>query len=504
MFLARNVPRSRECGALGALRNRYKVIRPGTKAAKVPDLPRANALPPESVGTRLPPSPTLDGPADDVCQNAWMKSLRRNGLLSALLVLAIVASACGSAVNSPSAPSTEAATASSPASPSASRSAAGSPNQADQAVYAAIESQVQAIRQLQPKTTVAPVLLDSNGVRGWLTKANADQTNHQALADESRLFVHLGLLPAGSSLEQMELDLQAGQVIGFYDPVSKGLYVLSESGGVGPAEKLTFSHEYTHALQDQNFGLDKLAIDTPDQGDRDLARTALPEGDATLEMTLWMTKNLSPADLLIIAGGSLGGPQADQLAKAPAILRQTLMFPYDAGLAFVEGIYGKGGWAAVDKVYANPPASTSQILHPQLYADGVAPVAVAVPAVPPALASGWKLTMQDTLGELQLRIWLEGESPDSAGSTAAAAATSGWGGDRVGLYEGPNGAWAVLLHTAWRSEAGATAFSAAADQRLTALGEEFRVCPSDSTHVNVAIASSEQLVPEFIDCNTMG
>lgn len=425
-----------------------------------------------------------------------MNSPRRTALRSALLVLVVIASACGSAVNSPSA--------SLPASPSASASAAGSPNQADQAVYAAIESQVQAIRQLQPRTTVAPVLLDSKGVRDWLTKANNEQTNHQALADESRLFVHLGLLPAGSSLEQMELDLEAGQVIGFYDPISKGLYVLSESGGVGPEEKLTFSHEYTHALQDQNFGLDNLAVDTADQGDRDLARIALPEGDATLEMTLWAQKNLSMTELLIIAGGSLSGPQADQLAKAPAILRQTLTFPYDAGLGFVEGIYSKGGWAAVDKVYANPPASTSQILHPQLYADGVAPAAVAVPAVPPALASGWKLTMQDTLGELQLRIWLEGESPDSALTTAATAATSDWGGDRVGLYEGPNGAWAVVLHTAWRSDAGATAFTNAADQRLTGLGEQFRVCPSDSTHVNVAIASSEPLVPDFIDCNTMG
>jgi hypothetical protein len=302
----------------------------------------------------------------------------------------------------------------------------------------------------------------------------------------------------------MELDLQAGQVIGFYDPVSKGLYVLSENGGVGPTEKLTFSHEYTHALQDQNFGLDKLAVDTPDQGDRDLARVALPEGDATLEMTLWSQKNLSMTELLIIAGQSMSGPQAQQISQAPAILRQTLMFPYEAGLAFVQGIYSKGGWAAVDKVYANPPASTSQILHPDLYAAGVKPAAITVPAVPATLGSGWKLTMQDTLGELQLRIWLEGESPNSAASAAAATATSSWGGDRVGLYEGPNGAWAVVLHTAWRSDAGATAFSNAADQRLTALGEQFRVCPGDSTHVNVAIASSEPLVPAFIDCNTMG
>jgi hypothetical protein len=419
-----------------------------------------------------------------------------------LLGLAIVASACGSAVSS-AAPAT---LPSAPASPSASASptsAVGSPNASDQAIYATIESQVEVIRELHAQKMVTPVLLDSNGIRDWLTQADAAQTNHVTMADESRLFIHMGLLPAGSSLEQMELDLQAGQVVGFYDPVSKGLYVLSDSGGVGPTEKLTFSHEYTHALQDQNFGLEKLATDTPDQGDRDLARTALPEGDATLTMTLWAEKYLSLGELLAIAGESLSGPQADQLATAPAILRQTLMFPYQDGLSFVQGIYNSGGWAAVDKLYSDPPDSTSQILHPQLYAAGVKPVAVSIPAVPASLGSGWKLTMQDMLGELQLRVWLEGDNPTDAATSAAAAATSAWGGDRVGLYEGPDGSWAVLLRTEWRSAAGAAAFSAAATQALTRVGGQFQVC-GDSTHIDVAIASSELLVPKFIACDSMG
>ena len=424
-----------------------------------------------------------------------MDLLRRPSRLLLVLLAAAVASACGSGAASPSKSRT-------PASPPPSPTA-GSNAQDQQAVYAAIEQQVEAIRQLQPKSTVTPVLLNSQGVRDWLTKANAAQTDHQALANESRLLIHMGLLPAGSSLEQMELDLESGQVIGFYDPTSKGLYVLSQSGGVGPTEKITFSHEYTHALQDQNFGLDKLARDTPDQGDRDLARTALPEGDATLEMTMWAQAYLSMGDLLAIAGASIAAPGADQLAKAPAILRDTLEFPYDVGLTFVQGIYSQGGWAAVDKVYANPPASTSQILHPELYTNGVQPVAVTVPAVPASLGSGWKQTMADTLGEFQLRIWLEGEAPTSDQTTAATTATANWGGDRVALYEGPNGAWAVVLHTEWRSEAGATAFTDAATQRLVALGSQFRVC-GDPTHVNLVIASAESLVPQFIDCNPMG
>ena len=430
-----------------------------------------------------------------------MQSNRRSpSRLALLLLLAVAVGACGSAsISAAPTAGPSAAPSVAPSSSGSIPSALGSSGQADQAVYAAIESQVEAIRELHAQKTVTPVLLDSQGVRDWLTKANAEQTNHQALADESRGFIHLGLLPAGSSLEQMELDLDAGQVVGFYDPVSKGLYVLSESGGVGPTEKLTFSHEYTHALQDQNFGLDKLATDTADQGDRDLARTALPEGDATLSMTMWSEKYMSILDLLQVAGDSLRGPQADQLAKAPAILRETLTFPYEQGLAFVQGVYESGGWSAVDKLYASPPDSTSQILHPELYADGVEPVSVTVPPVPTALGSGWKLTMQDTLGEFQLGIWLEGESPSSAEQSSAAAAVSAWAGDRVGLYEGPNDSWAVVLRTTWRTSSGRVAFQSAATRKTGQLPGPAVVC-ADEFGATLDVASDVAALEAFATC----
>jgi len=420
-------------------------------------------------------------------------------LAAVAVAMAVALSACGTSTQtlgpSPTAPASAAASVAASAGPSA---------EPDQAVYARIESQVETIRELQRTSTVTPVLLDSAGVRDWLTKANAAQTNHAALANETKLFVHLGLLPAGSDLEQMELDLQAGQVVGFYDPESKGLYILSDSGGVGPVQKITFSHEYTHALQDQVFGLDKLAIDTPDQGDRDLARTALAEGDATLAMTLWSTKNMSLPDLLAVVGDPGSAAQTQQLAKAPTILRESLMFPYLDGLAFVQSIYDKGGWAAIDQLYANPPDSTSQILHPDLYTRRVKPAAVTVPAVPPAL-DGWKLTMQDTLGELQLRIWLEGQDPSSAVTTTAASAVSSWAGDRVALYEGPNGAWAVVLKTTWTSAAGAQAFGSQADKVLQGLSKSnpTRICGGSitSSTVSIVVASDQTVIPELEACN---
>ncbi len=431
------------------------------------------------------------------------KSLSAASKLSWLAAIAlIVAAACGSTQSTPL-PSASAAatpTATPVASPTAARTAGPSGvYPSNLTVYNTIETQVEQLRQLAPKAAVTPVLLDEQGVRDYMTKAAATQMNHAVLAAQSRLYIHLGLLPAGASLEQLEIDLNSSQAIGFYDPTTKGLYLLSSGGTVGPEQKLTFSHEFTHALQDQNFGLDKLATDTPDQSDRDLARTALPEGDATLSMTQWAQSYMTLQDLLSVSLSAASGPQQEQLNNAPAILREQLMFPYIQGLAFVQSVYQSGGWAAVDKLYSNPPNSTSQILHPDLYKTGVQPVAVTVPAGPDAGGPGWKAALLDTMGELGLRVWLAGEHPAASQESAAEAAVATWAGDRIGLYEGPNGAWVVVMRTAWRTAAGRDAFAAALNKKLAVMTSPSTVC-GGSTDVDIYIASDQTYLAQFATC----
>ena len=95
----------------------------------------------------------------------------------------------------------------------------------------------------------------------------------------------LGLLPADASLKDLDVQLLSSQVAGLYDPDTKTMDVVSKSGQLGPVEQITYAHEFDHALQDQNFGLDKLGLDDTSDSDRTLARLSLPEGDATLLMT---------------------------------------------------------------------------------------------------------------------------------------------------------------------------------------------------------------------------
>jgi hypothetical protein len=107
--------------------------------------------------------------------------------------------------------------------------------------------------------------------------------------------------------------------------------------------------------------------------------------------------------------------------------------------------------------------------------------------------------MQDTMGELQLRVWLEGEHPTDVQKKAADSAASSWAGDRVGLYEGPNGAWAVDLRTQWRSAAGRSAFADAATQTLAGLSSPSVIC-GDAITADIVIASDATVLGAFSTC----
>ena len=181
----------------------------------------------------------------------------------------------------------------------------------------------------------------------------------------------------------------------------------------------------------------------------------------------------------------------------PAVLRESLLFPYISGTSFVQGIQAQGGWDAVNDALGKPPSSTEQILHPEKYEAGEAPKLVDLPDdLAARLGAGWSVGLEDTLGELQLKLWLangpnRAASPQDMSTTAAA----GWGGDRVAILSGPSGATAVVIDTAWDSPADAAEFATQARLLVDALPDPGDVLATvGGDRVTVVIASSENLV----------
>jgi hypothetical protein len=405
----------------------------------------------------------------------------------ALAVIALVATACGSSVTPPPGSSDQP----SPTIPIPfySPGPTAPPEPADVA-YARIEQQVQDMRMLQAKRAVDPKVLDAQGLARQLRDRFDRDTPTDTLTANERLYKLLRLLPKDASLKDLELQLLTSQVAGFYDPDEKSLFVVSRAGGLGPSEQVTFAHEFTHALQDQNFGLKKLGTDDPDHSDRALARLSIAEGDATLLMTDWAQTNLTPVQLLQMAAEASDPQQIAILNSMPGALRDQLLFPYTTGLAFVQGAYNKGGWQAVDQLYANPPNSTEQLMHPDKYEQNEQPLDVQVPSdLAGRMGTGWKIILQDTLGEFAIRDWL-GIAGNLANEQSDAAA-AGWGGDRVALLSNGS-AYAVQIETSWDSSTDAAEFATAATAALDgAAGESAMIGPDGSQTVAVLIATDK-------------
>ncbi|HEY3173720.1 MAG TPA: hypothetical protein VGK86_14215 [Thermoanaerobaculia bacterium] len=254
----------------------------------------------------------------------------------------------------------------------------------------------------------------------------------------------LGLIEQTPDLVDRLLDFYASQVIAFYDPEPHRFYVvrggaadaLEASGSGELAERLLFSHELTHALQDQTLRLDRRFKSLRDDGDRALALQCLLEGEATLVMVRVALRDLPGADEAaeealapLLSAGAL--EKANAPKNLPDFFVEQLFFPYVEGTAYVRRAVRHGGWKEVDRLWNDPPASTADILHQDRRPP---PATDLLPADAAGLArlapSRFRFLYSDTIGEWAIRFLLRRSLPEETASGAA----SGWRGDRIAFF----------------------------------------------------------------------
>jgi hypothetical protein len=257
-------------------------------------------------------------------------------------------------------------------------------------------------------------------------------------ADEAMLEL-LRAVPPGTDLRR-EYGLEfRDQVGGYYDPRTKGLAVVDGPAGGGALREVVLAHELNHALEDQRFGLGEGGAQ-PAIDDCGLANTALVEGTATSVMYAYAQRFLDSADAL---GDLLSAAlQTGTGAQLPRYLEDSLTWPYEGGLAFVNRLYARlHGWALVNYVLRRRrPATTEQVLHPDKYLTDERPLPVPAPAGPGA---GWKAVDGGTLGEFDTRELLR-----IANAPGADEAAAGWGGGRYALWQ-HGGSHALVLSWRW-------------------------------------------------------
>jgi len=281
--------------------------------------------------------------------------------------------------------------------------------------------------------------IDPAALRGFLKRKLAE--SFPASPEETlRSLEVLGLIDRTPDLLERLLDFYASQVIAFYDPEPRRFYVvrggahdaLDGPGGADLSERLLFSHELTHALQDQTLRLDGRFKALRDDGDRALALQCLLEGEATLVMVRVALKDLPGADEAVeealaplLSAGAL--EQANAPKNLPPFFVEQLFFPYVEGTAYVRRAVERGGWKAVDRLWSDPPRSTAEILHGE--APRMAPAADLLPPDVSRLARA-HLLYTDTIGEWAIRFLLK----RALSEEEASAAAQGWQGDRLAFF----------------------------------------------------------------------
>jgi hypothetical protein len=297
-----------------------------------------------------------------------------------------------------------------------------------------------------------------------LDKMKQDKDPEKRYADQKTL-EKLGLLPKDYPLDKVLVSILTEQIAGLYDPDSQEFFI---ADWTTPADQETvMAHELTHALMDQHFHINQWSDAAKPNDDAELARDAVIEGSAVAAMVDYQFRGIgSVRDIPSFDPSELmGDPNASPaLAKAPKIIVDELLFPYTAGAVFTQQVLkATSGWPDFHRVFENPPASTHQIMHPDLYLQGIGAPKIVLPETKNVLSADWKLLDQNTLGEFgTLEVLKEAVEKQRAASLAAE-----WAADHYAIFENQSSKRILfLMRIRLGSETGAAQFFGAYSEVL--------------------------------------
>ncbi len=345
----------------------------------------------------------------------------------------------------------------------------GRPDSADERLRtraADVQSDVERLSGLPAREPLKLGVRSRESLEVYLKQELEEQFAGDRIRNLVRVYARLGLVPESLDLEPLLSRLLLEQVVGFYDPASDTLFVVE--GVSADQADAVLVHEMVHALQDQYTDLDSLMTATRDSNDAGMAFQAAIEGHATFVMVEWMMERQlgSVVDLTQAPplGETLGdnpfsaGAEMPELAQEPAVIREQLLFPYVAGLEFLQVFWG-GPAGRTPPIGSSMPATTEQILHPGRFGtESVrSPAPLRFDRPPP---DNWVEVFRGGLGEFDIRLVLREFLPSRDIADQAAA---GWDGDMYRLLDGQEGESLVWI-SRWDTPNDAREFAVAAER----------------------------------------
>lgn len=271
-------------------------------------------------------------------------------------------------------------------------------------------------------------------------KRMQEEETVQKVQRSSAVLKKFGFFPRDFDLQQFAAESAANDLAGYYDFRVKTMYLLD---WLPPSAQLpVMAHELDHALQDQNFDLQKwMEADDPsangptggDNSEQRGARRAVIEGHATAAETEYLLSKLgrSLGQLPVLSSELIqrwvdrfGNPRTTQVP--PLLLREEAAFPYVYGLVFVHQVLRRAGKEqAYSGIFKRPPENTRQIMEPGTYLAHEKLAPLPIPALEAVLGKDYAKLDSGSLGEFDCMVLVKQfGTPEQAGKMPA-----DWRGD---------------------------------------------------------------------------
>jgi len=335
--------------------------------------------------------------------------------------------------------------------------------------------------KLPIKSKVNRRLTTRDAVEKYLEDKMKNDKDAKRMERSEIVLKKFGLLDEDFHLQPFLVSLLKEQIAGYYDSKTKTVNLLD---WIAPdAQKPVLAHELTHALQDQHVNLDKWEDQSSDDlshnvaednhhiatDEEDTAREAVLEGQA---MAVLVDYELKPHGTSILSNPDAVKKLADEqgsdadspvLARAPLVLHESLLFPYQDGLKFeVDMLEDKGTTGAFAGVLDRPPATSYEIMNPHAYERHVKVPLLTMPDVHGLLDADYNPYDVGVMGQLDVRMLTE----LFGGPDMAEALTPAWDG---GIYyvvqkksapdKNSTSSIALLYLSQWKTPEAAAAFA---------------------------------------------
>lgn len=309
----------------------------------------------------------------------------------------------------------------------------------------------------------------------------------------------LGLLPPGqTSNEEAAIQAYAQSVLAFYSRADASVTIVETNLGDDPeTEVFVLSHEFVHAQQDVDVGLQDFFDVHATNNDSTTATRSVTEGEAVHYSNLTLARQpgfgITPqvfADYYASRQQALRDAAAGDPSSEVGFTDLSSLFPYSFGGELVTNRWLAEGDVGVLELYDAPPPSTAAVLRT---VEGLEPlpleaVTVSVGTVP----EGWQVVADDTMGAWILYAFA---LRSGIGEPTASSIAEGWQGDQVVVAGGEGEldvavAWTVRL-------ADETLARALANVEATAPPEGARSVRIDGRTVTMVTAQDAADLPQW-------